>query len=76
MPKEFRDKYPDVYLFEVEIKDNGIEYKPFQKEEKLYYNLGPKKYTYQDFLKKAHFSSKNKKERNLAGKIDEILYGK
>ncbi len=75
MPKEFRDKFPDLCLFEIEIENDEIRYKPFRKEEIGYYKLGEKKYTYKDFLKKAHFSSKNKKEENLSSKIDEILYG-
>lgn len=74
IPKEYRDKHPNVLYFEVEINNNEIKYKPYFQDDGVRQMPGKKKYSFKD-LKKAQFSSKNKKERNLAGKIDQILYG-
>ncbi|OGJ52027.1 hypothetical protein A2335_04470 [Candidatus Peregrinibacteria bacterium RIFOXYB2_FULL_32_7] len=74
VPKEYRNQHPEVLFFEVEIIDNELKYKPFIKDNDIR-NINKKgKYTLED-LKKVQFSSKNKKERNLVNKIDQILYG-
>jgi bifunctional DNA-binding transcriptional regulator/antitoxin component of YhaV-PrlF toxin-antitoxin module len=75
VPKEYRKKYDEIF-FEVKIIGNELRYKPYVKESGFYNLEKKKKYSYEEFLKLAHFSSKNKKEHNLSAKVDQILYDK
>ena len=70
LPKEYRQKF-DTNIYKYEQKGNMIIIEPFFEELQFYQT--PKKYTKED-LKKAVFISNDKKETNLAGRIDEILY--
>lgn len=70
LPKEYRDRF-DTSLYEYEIKGNYFLVTPMIKETGQYNTS--KKYSKKD-LKKAIFSSRNKREKNLSQKIDKLLY--
>lgn len=71
LPKQYRDRF-DTNIFEYKIIGNEFRAIPLVTDHYIT-NITGKKYTLKD-LDKAIFTSKNKKETNLAGKIDEILY--
>ncbi|MEK7145968.1 MAG: AbrB/MazE/SpoVT family DNA-binding domain-containing protein [Patescibacteria group bacterium] len=68
IPKELRKKIKAVY-FTCELKGDGIFFRPINALELP----GEKKYSMEDF-RKWSFKGKNPKEKNLAGKIDSIIY--
>ncbi len=71
LPKQYRDRF-NTNLFEYQIIGNQFTVKPLIIDRQITDLVGTK-YTLKD-LEKAIFTSKNKKEKDLASKIDEILY--
>ena len=69
IPKEIRRSFENK-LFICEQVEGTIVFKPLEDK----FTHFPKKYTIKD-LKQAMFKSKNPKEKDLAGKIDQIVYG-
>lgn len=74
LPKAFRAKF-DTKIYSYQIKDNEFVVVPVKidlmSEDKQGKNKA--KYTLKD-LEKVIFTSKNKNEKNIADKIDNILY--
>jgi bifunctional DNA-binding transcriptional regulator/antitoxin component of YhaV-PrlF toxin-antitoxin module len=68
IPKALRDGFK-TKIFTCEKVPEGILFKPVETDTDPF----PKTYTLND-LKKGIFAGKNAKEKNLASKIDEILY--
>lgn len=69
IPKEFRNKFATGF-FTCELLEDGVFFKPV-----LIKKTRPqkKKYTLTEF-KKWSFKGKHPEEKNLAGKIDQIIY--
>lgn len=71
IPSSYRKSFR-VNYYSCEIADDGILFKPVEIKsttaKKAKFNMGD--------LKSWHFEGKNPKERNLAKKIDKIVYGK
>lgn len=69
IPTEIRKSFKTSF-YTCEIYEGGILFRPIELQE-----TPSKKYKYTiDDLKKFSFKGKNPKEKNLSGKIDEILY--
>ena len=68
IPKALRDGFK-TKIFICEKVPEGILFKPVETDTDPF----PKKYTLKD-LKRGMFNGKDPKEKNLASKIDDILY--
>lgn len=69
IPSNIRKKF-STSLFACEIYEGGIFFRPIEFQENK-----PKKYRYtMDDFKKFNFKGRNPKEKDLARKIDEIVY--